>query len=230
MKNFLLTIVLTFLVISCSTESDFDHFANTDHKEMALSTNFQMPQYLENPFEARGKKYFDLLAIYLENNKFPQSINEMTHQIEYLLLNYDTVDHRSRSAVSSISKQAALVEEDSEQQLIAILESCSLSIEVKRTLILFFQALLTQQELEYTEQYNYIVSYETEIIGNATLKEEEKETILTVASISRYALYVNSKHRDRDWETSVGNRKAEPAFNSYQAAIISVATLLKNIF
>ena len=229
MKNYLLCAILSFATISCSTESDVDPSLTSDSNRSILHSKSQVPHNNANPFEGRGQEYFDLLTIYLDNNKVPNSATEMTEQIQFMFQNYDTKRYASRSTASLTSKQVAMVLSEPEKQLIAILESCSLRLEVKEELIHFVQALLTQQDSEYLEQYNYIVSYETKILENTTLSAVEKETILSVASVSRYALYANSKHRDRDWEISVANRKAQPAFNSYQATIISVILLAKEL-
>ena len=229
MKNYLLCAILSFATISCSTESDVDPSLTSDSNLSKLNTKSQVPHNNANPFEGRGKEYFDLLTIYLDNNKVPNSATEMTEQIQFMFQNYDTKQYASRSTASLTSKQVAMVLSEPEKQLIAILESCSLRLEVRKELIHFVQALLAQQYSEYLEQYNYIVSYETKILENTTMSADEKETILSVTSVSRYALYANSKHRDRDWEISVGNRKAQPTFLSYQATIISVILLSKKL-
>lgn len=229
MKNYLLCAILSFAIISCSTESEVDPSVTSDSNPSILHTNSQIPHNNANPFEGRGKEYFDLLTIYLDTNKVPNSATEMTEQIQFMLQNYDTKRYKSRSTASLTSKHVTMVLSEPEKQLIAILENGSLSSEAKEELIHFVQALLTQQDSEYVEQYNYIVSYETKILENKTLSAVEKETILSLSSVSRYALYANSKHRDRDWEISVANRKAQPAFNSYQATIISVILLSKKL-
>ena len=229
MKNYLLCAILSFAAISCSTEAEVDPSVTSDSNPSILHTKSQIPHNNANPFEGRGKEYFDLLTIYLDTNKVPNSASEMTEQIKFLFQNYDTILYTSRSTASLTSKQVTMVLSEPEKQLIAILENGSLSSEAKEELILFVKALLTQQDSEYVEQYNYIVSYETKILENKTLSAVEKESILSVASVSRYALYANSKHRDRDWEISVANRKAQPAFNSYQATIISVILLSKKL-
>jgi hypothetical protein len=229
MKNYLLCAILSFATISCSTESEVAPSVTSDSNQSILHIKSQVPHNNANPFDGRGKKYFDLLTIYLDNNTVPNSATEMTEQLHFMFQNYDTRRYASRSIASLTSKEVAMVLSEPEKQLIAILESCSLRLEIREELIHFVQALLAQHDSEYLEQYNYIVSYETKILENTTLSADEKETILSVASVSRYALYVNSKHRDRDWEISVGNRKAQPTFKSYQATIISVFLLSKRL-
>jgi hypothetical protein len=229
MKNFLLCIVLSFLVISCSTESDFNHSVTPHSIAVALQSKSQIPLNNANPFDTAGKKYFDLLNIYLKNNKVPNSIKGVTEQIQFLSKNYGSASFTSRSTVAFTPEQVTLIMGDPINQLRIILESYSLSTEVKHYLVNFLQALVEQQGLEYPELYHFIISYETGIIESTLLNEDEKETILTVSSISRYALYVDSKHKDRDWETSVGNKTVQPIFDSYHGTIITVIASLRKL-
>lgn len=230
MKNYLLCAVLLFLAISCSTESDYEHSQNVDSKEIALSTSSQIPKNKRNPFDERGKKYFDLLTIYLKNNKVPNSISELTDRTQFLLKNYGDARFLSRTNATFTAKQAALLMDGFEKPIIDLIESCNVTPEVKRNLINFVQALLAQEGQEYNELYSYIVSFENGILGSNTLNDDEKKTILTVSSISTYALYIDPKHKDRDWEISVANRKVQPVFNSHRASIISVLAVVKTLF
>lgn len=229
MKNYLLCAVFLFLAISCSTESDYEHSQNVDSKEIALRTSSQIPKNKTNPFDARGKEYFDLLTIYLKNNKVPNSINELTDRTQFLLKNYGEARFLSKTNITFTAKQAALLM-GFEKPLTELIESCNVTPEVKHYLINFFQALLAQEDQEYDKLYNYIVSFETGILRSNTLNDDEKETILTVSSISTYALYIDPKHKDRDWEISVANRKVQPVFNSHRASIISVIAVVRTLF
>lgn len=230
MKNYLLCAVLLFLAISCSTESEYEQSQNVDSKEIALRTSSQIPKHKTNPFDARGKKYFDLLTIYLKNNTVPNSINALTNQTQFLLKNYGDDRFLSKTNAIFTAKQADLLMGGFEKPLTDLIESCNVTPEVKRYLINFVQALLAQEGHEYAELYNYIVSFENAILRSDTLNDHEKETILTVSSISAYALYIDPKHKDRDWEISVANREVQPVFNLHRASIISVIALVKTLF
>lgn len=230
MKNYLLCAVLLFLTISCSTESDYEHSQNVDSKEIAIRTSSQISKNETNPFDARGKEYFDLLTIYSKNNKVPNSISELTDRTQFLLKNYGDAKFLSKTNTTFTAKQAALLLGGFEKPITDFIESYNVTPEVKRNLINFVQALLAQEGQEYNELYSYIVSFETAILRSNTLNDDEKETILTVSSITTYALYIDPKHKDRDWEISVANRKAQPVFNSHRASIISVIALVKTLF
>jgi hypothetical protein len=228
MKNFLLCFGLSFLVFSCSTESDFNPSESNNSNGAALSSSSKIPENKANPFDIKGKEYYDLLTIYLQNNPSPKSIKETADQIQFLSKNYTSFSYSSRRVVTITLEQVSVIMEDPEKQLMAIIDSCSLSAEAKTNLISFIQTLLEHQDQDFTMVYDAIVSYEASIIESTTLEENEKETILTVSSVSRYALYADSVRRDRDWEISVANKKSQKVFNSYKASIASVIAILRN--
>ena len=118
---------------------------------------------------------------------------------------------------------------DPDNSLITIVQGSTLSTDEKATLINFLQGLILQRDEEFDLIYNYVVSYETSIIANTTLSTDAKDTILTVASISRYSLYSEAERKDRDWETSVGSRPILPFFSHNDAAIISTIAILNKI-
>lgn len=192
-----------------------------------MRNNSKIPKNQANPFDAKGKEYYDLITVYLQNNIVPNSIQATTDQIRYLSKNYSNSSQTSRRIVLITLEQVALIMEDPENELTAIVESCALSNEAKLDLINFIQVLIAQQGLAYAEVYDSIVAYEAAIIESTTLEQYEKETILTISSVTRYALYADSEHKDRDWEISVANRKAKKAFNSYNATIVAVMLLFR---
>lgn len=225
MKTFLLCIVLSIFVISCSTESDFSSSEKSNSNAVDLKNDSKIPENRANPFDGKGKEYYNLVAVYLQNNAAPSSLQGTTDQIEFLATNYNGSTETKRRIVTITPEQVALIMEDPENQLAAIVESCDLSDEAKLDLIAFIETLIAQQGLDYSEVYDSIVSYENSVLANSTLKDYEKETILTMSSVTRYALYADAEHKDRDWEISVANRKGHKVFNSYKASIVSVMLL-----
>ncbi len=113
--------------------------------------------------------------------------------------------------------------------LLEIVENCSISAASKSQLLLFVETLIAQQDEEYATIRDYIISFDTGIIANTTLLAEEKEAILTVSTISSYALYAEAERKDRDWETSVGTRHAKAFFDNNQAPIITIIALLNTV-
>ena len=214
MKKFLLCLVLPFLVISCSTESDFNPSENSNSKGLGLSADSPIPRNSSNPFDKKGKEYYDSVGIYLKNSKVPNANQVITDQMKLTIS----------------SEELALIISNPENKLIATVESSSLSREAKIHLEQFVKTLLNWQNCVYKTIYNDIVSYEAVIQESKTLNEQEKEIILTTTSITRYSLYAETEeHKDRDWETSVANRQANTDSDPYKASIVSVMLLLRKL-
>ena len=226
MKNFLVCIIITFFLISCSTDED----VIASVTPIADSENASvMPQNLLNPMDSTGKNYYDMLSEYSQLKVYPNSIRDMGDQIRFMSRKLHAKGNTSRGKIffSDEIVEAIMINPDS--CMIAIVEASTLSLGRKTSLINFLQALIGQRTNEFNVAYDFIVSYESIIISDVAIDEEEKETLLTVTSISRYSLYSETARKDRDWETSVASRKARPFFATNEVAIISIIALLPEI-
>lgn len=228
MKNLLLYFVLSFCIISCSNDADLNESQKTVSLENE-STNSISPRNKANPFDSVGKQYYDALTLYHENNRFPNSISEITAQIKFASKELRGSTLTGRNIIPFTDEIVESIMADPDSSLIAIVQGSTLSTEAKAIIIDFLQGLILQREQEFTVIYNYVVCYESTIITNTTLSTDEKDTILTVSSISRYSLYSEAERKDRDWETSVGSRPAVPFFSHNEAGIISAIAILDKI-
>lgn len=59
---------------------------------------------------------------------------------------------------------------------------------------------------EYERIYQFIIFYESTVIASDQFTSEDKRIILITSSISRFSLYYGRKRKDKDWDSSVGNR------------------------
>ncbi len=228
MKNLLLYFVLSFCIISCSTDADFKDAP----KNSSLETEFidsVSPQNKANPFDSVGKQYYDAITLYRQKSPFPNSISEITAQIEFASTKLNSSTLTRRNVILFTDEIVESIMADPDNSLITIVQGSTLSNEAKALIIDFLQGLILQREQEFTVIYNYVVSYESTIIANTTLNTDEKDTILTVASISRYSLYSEAERKDRDWETSVGSRQVLPFFSHNEVGLISAIAILDKI-
>lgn len=228
MKNFLLCIVFSFFLISCSVDSDLEK-SEIATNASTETTNFNIPKNKANSFDSAGMKYYNALNTYLQNNQRPNSIKEIADQIKFTSKYYSASQLTDRNAIFFTDEIVEAIMADPDNIMIAIVNGSTLSAQAKTTLINFLQNLILHREEQFTIIYGYIVSYESTIIPNTTFSEDEKETILTVASISRYSLYSEAERKDRDWETSVGSKSVKPFFAKNEAATISIIALLGKI-
>jgi hypothetical protein len=227
MKNFLVCIVLPFLVISCSTDSDFNSSEEINSIAIEKSGNSKIPENKANPFDAKGKKYYDLLDIYLRNNGLPNSIEGISKQIQFVPMHLKSAGYSKRISTFISLEEIAGIVDNPLGSLTEIVGTSSLSGEAKRVLIDFIESLIANEAYEYDAMYGYIVSYETYVMSSTILNENEKEYLLSVTALSRYSMDAESKNKDRDWEISVGNRKKQTFKGKYDVSIITIIASLR---
>lgn len=225
MKNFLLCLVLSFSFIACSTDTGLSESQNNASLKNG-NNNLVSPQNKTNPFDSVGKQYYDALMLYRQKNQFPNSISEITAEIKFASKDFRGPSLTGRNVIPFTDEIVESIMADPDNSMIAIVQGSTLSAGAKATVVDFLQGLILQRDEEFNLLYNYVVSYESSIIANTTLTTDEKDTILTIASISRYSLYSEAERKDRDWETSVGSRKIQPFFSPNEAGIISTIAIL----
>lgn len=190
--------------------------------------NIAFPLNPKNPYDQKGKKYYDALQEFYASNNKPQSIDEISTLIYFLNdINKNKLYQKAQNLGYSSEEIAAILSNPS-IKLIEIVNNSSISSPSKTQLILFIQYLIEQQNLEYLEIRDYIIAFDSTIISDTAINEEEKETILTVSTITSYALYAEAERKDRDWETSVGHKKTAPV-SGYTSTVVSIIAQLQNI-
>nr|WP_315155761.1 hypothetical protein [uncultured Flavobacterium sp.] len=229
MKNFLSCIVFLFLLNSCSTDSDVPTASDSAVIDGKLNNGSVIPENLANHMDYVGKNYDVVLTQYSQQKDFPNSIQEMRDQIRFITKKDGVLKQTGKSAIVFTDEIVEAIMNDPDNNMIEIVDNSSLCTAVKTSLITFLQSLIIQRTQEFTVSYAFIVSYENTIIADTAISTEEKDTLLTVASISRYSLYSESARRDRDWETSVASKHAKPFFAKNETAIIMIIALLHGI-
>ena len=221
MKKLSLCSIFFCVLVSCSTESDIELSDQTSKNNSKSKKSSILSGNQLNPYDGEGKKYEEALVSYLQNNDHPNTVEELTIQIQFISEEFTT---------SNItSDQVSLIMNDPISKLSENIENSSLGIQAKVQVAGFIKNLIDLQEEEYEQIYNYITFYEMQILANSELSTEEKANILVISSISTYALEGESKRKDKDWETSVGNKAGQPFFNYNQAPLISIIALLDSI-
>lgn len=229
MKNLPLCIAFLCFLFSCSTGSDFEISEDLKNETRPIENKISFPLNKANPFDAQGRKYYDAIQLYLKNNKNPNSSEEITNQLGFISNFYNSnLTHKSSSLVIT-HEQVLLILSDPSNRLLEVVESCSISTESKAELLVFVQTLIARQNEQYSEIRDFIIAFDDAIIANTQINDDEKESILTVTSISSYALYAEYERKDRDWENSAGTRKLDVFFAPNEAPIVSVIALLNQI-
>lgn len=229
MKNYLLCSVLLCLLFSCSTDSDLSGSEIENATDEKSVDALFLPENKANPFDYRGKQYYDSLTNYWQQNDFPNSIKDATDQIRYILSQFEKDQSANKSVIIFNDSIVESIMLDPDNNMIEIVQSSLLGSTAQTSIINFLQTLITERQQAFAVTYDYIVSYEDTIVASNTLNADEKETILTITSISRYSLYSEAERKDRDWDTSAGNKMVKPFFSANETSIISIIAVLDKI-
>jgi hypothetical protein len=228
MKNFLLCIVTSIFIVSCSSDSDIESQENASHKAEAKD-KLQLAENPINPFDAKGKKIYETLALYYESNHSPNSVSDLTKQIVYISEKFDSKAGNTKRLITFNDEIVESIMSDPDNCMITIVENSALSSYAKTSLINFLQNLIIKRQEAFNISYNFISGYESTILNDEVLISEEEETVLTVASISRYSLYSAEERRDRDWELLIGSKPAAPFFEKNEDSVITIIALLNHL-
>jgi len=229
MKNLILCSLLLSLLFACSSESDFEQTESFNNNSEKIKKDNVFPLSPSNPFDAKGRKYYDALQSYFKINTNPNSIEEISRQITFLSQQYKINDNHKSANLGYTTEEIAAILANPSVMLLEIVNNCSISTASKSQLLLFVETLIAQKDEEYVTIRDYIISFDTGIVESTVLLSDEKETILTVSTISSYALYAEAERKDRDWETSVGTRHAKAFFDNNQAPLITIIALLDTV-
>lgn len=228
MKKLILCSLLLCLLFACSNESDFASSENPNSPQQ-IKEKLKFPLNSDNPFDAKGKKYYDAVQLYFKSNNTPNSIEDITNQITFLSGIYNPKYHHKNADLGYTTQEILAILNDPSARLLEIIENCSISTSSKLQLTAFVQSLISQQDDDYLTIRDFIISFDAGIIESTVLTDIEKETILTVSTISSYALYAEAERKDRDWETSVGHKRAVSPFNNNQSSVVSIIAMLNII-
>ena len=209
-KISLWVIILSFpvLLTSCSTD---EFTGETEHtaelSETVLKKSLPTPQNIENGYDNTGVLHNHILDIYLSANHNHTTIEEVNDEIQQLVYGFSGVVPLALgvNSINSPVSQIMDIIDSPESSLSSIILESHLTNEAKINLTDFISSLLLLQDEAYEDKQQFIISYESSVIADTLLNNEDKRVILTTSSLIRYSLYYGKDREDKDWETSVGN-------------------------
>ncbi|WP_409415798.1 hypothetical protein [Flavobacterium sp. PS2] len=205
MKNtVLLILIFPFIVISCTTEGNVADLvtnkkANFKEPKMILLG----PENNTNPYDNMGKLHNEILEIYLAANSGSTVIEDIMAQVQSIGLSntINIVQDCSAPATINIINTILINPQNSGT---TIIENSVLTAHAKTKITAFLDSLATIKTNPYKDIYDFVTAYESEVLSNDLLNNEDRRVILTTTSIARYSIYYEKK-KDRDWDSSYGN-------------------------
>lgn len=207
-KISLWVIILSFpiLLTSCSTDEFTGEIEPaTGLSETVLKKSLPTPQNIENGYDNVGVLHNHILDIYLSANHNHTTIEEVNDEIQLLVYGFGGILPLGVNSINSPVSQIMDIIDSPEGSLSSIILESHLTNEAKINLMDFINSLLLLQDEAYEDKQQFIISYESSVIADTLLNNEDKRVILTTSSLIRYSLYYGKNREDKDWETSVGN-------------------------
>ncbi|MCI9843631.1 hypothetical protein [Flavobacterium pectinovorum] len=237
MKNFLLPMTaLISLLISCTNENmDDAEILDTSYnyeQTSKLSDNLS-PENPDNAFDIAGRIHNDILDAYLSGNYSDITAVGVAQKVDSIAaLNIDFLNLDINLPINFTQIQAII--DAPEAQLQQEITTAPITNSAKICLSNFMDSLTVWEADEYAVTHQSIILWESSVINNPQFSQEEKRIMLTSSSIARYSLYYAKERKDKDWETSVGNRAGavQGAVNNCSTAIsrsIVTGLLLYNL-
>lgn len=197
MKNLLIT-GLIILLGSCSND-DFDNSDLRLVSSQAISkektADFKKASALEENFQEVPAGDYVLLVPAQLKEKIISVLKAQPGRNELKTSEKSTSD---LDTISSI--------EDPVSTLFIIVDESTLGSALKIDLKGYIVSLGNLRGQQYQIVDDFIIQYEISKRQDSTLLTDEKESILSISSISEAVLFSEKDRKDRDWETSTTSR------------------------
>jgi len=240
-KNSIVTILLSFFFISCSTDKDSNSDINLSNSNNATNSQTICTENTENTYEFVGRLHNLILIEFLE--EYPNAENmtndEVMDVIEGILLNNDEFvsmlesDEYFRMTQQEIEGIIMDYPNDFEN----VIEGLGLSIELEERLTEFISVTINFTS-EYSDYIDFVLDYEEALLAETLPNEEEKEFILAITSIARHSaclwneIYEEEKGKGGTWLVIgadvlggiIGGAAASPGFWTVAAGALSGAS------
>lgn len=226
MKNLLSLVIITSL-LSCtnenfeSTENLDNSTANGQHNKTRKKLTAADPENTVNPYDISGKIHNAILDAYLTGNHTCSTIAQISQRVDSIsALNSDLLS--LETSPSAIYSEIQEIIDDPQTELEQAIAHAPMTNTAKDCLSGFMASMLLWEADEYSVIHEAIISFEASVMSNVQFSNEEKRIILTASSITRYSVYYAKERKDKDWETSVGNRAG-----AVQGAVANCSAAIK---
>ncbi|MEZ0183416.1 hypothetical protein AB9T89_14335 [Flavobacterium oncorhynchi] len=200
MKNLLFTI-LTILFCSCSTD-DFAYSETQINSKTSVLESFKVNSNFH--YESKEKGLLSKIKVRNQILVVPERISDQIIS----LVNHNSYTKASTAKLDNqtLSNDTIVMETTPVAALFVIVEESLLGIPLKENVKNYIVSLNALKDQEDCIVDDYIIQYEISKRADQSLSADERNTILTISSVSEAALYSEKKRKDRDWETSTTSR------------------------
>ena len=166
---------------------------------MAFSLFSNAQSNTKNKFDYVGKLHNEIVDTYLKNNFSYQNSEELCNQInEIASKNNNFISIVGSDNFKADSKTIDLGINDFKNYFKNIINNQPMSENGKQNsqklVNYLFESGFSSNKVSYQELFDYIVSFENEIIISKNLTDLDKQVLLSSSSVARYSLYFWNNH------------------------------------
>lgn len=198
-----------FMLFSCTNDSE----SKENEVVSAMSayrTTSELPANSANIYDVYGSIQYDLLLAYYQTEAQPVALLAIANRIDSIAnSNSDFQGVKDAGYERPNLTRIEYILSTKITCATGIISGMPISIQAKSSLSNFVSAVLdfSNHEEDYAVIYDYIVSYESEVMKDSLLDSNDQKILLTVSSIARYATYAKKKrpkkNMDPDWDVLV---------------------------
>ncbi len=199
-------LIFPILLISCTTEEEYKEIDAISKNSKTSKFKTLGPKTTEDKILPVNEINSLLATFYDESNFDAQSIVTVNQAIQStgtvtaILVSGDiNVTNSSIDKIREVISQSKGIFELS-------VEDSSMSLAAKNSLQNFIENVMLFSNGNYDSMINSIGLYESTIQANTTYTTADKDLILNTSLIAKTLLFYERKRKDKDWETSVGNK------------------------
>lgn len=197
MKNLLLT---SFIIILCScSNDDFTH----SNLNLVSKGSLEKEKISNLKGESTSKMNFKEVTAGSYILLVPSQVKEMIISV----LKTQSGRNELKKSEKNISNLDTISSnEDPVTALFIIVDESTLGSPLKLNVKDYIVNLGNLRGLDYQIVDDFIIQYEISKRQDSTLLTNEKETILSISSVSEAVLFSAKERKDRDWETSTTSK------------------------
>jgi len=225
-KISLCTIVLIIpILICCSADNLSQEETNTQSKKIQEKDIHVLSRSV-NPYDTLGILQNQVLEIYLSEDYTYTSLEDIFQEVTLIT---QTVTNTTYTRGTVPLEDLLYIRDNPQSSLDTFIENSNLSSAAQASFSDFVTSLSLINEGDYQTLYDVITDYELFVTNNTNFTSEDKAILLSTTALIHYSFIFLDKRKDKDWETSVGNRNISPKFQGTMydstTAIIMSATM-----
>lgn len=196
-------------IVSC-TKENLQEANLEENPTIQLRGDLDDPSNSDNPYDYYGLVHNQGVEAYMATGMNDTDVEKVVESTNTLLLEEtDFNDYFGGGAMATASMLAPLVSDfpDNMEEVISAGNASSKVQDKLNEFTNYFLEVIDGEEITYEDAYNYIIEFESQILGQKSWTAEEREQLLSVTSVGRYSFFLWSNEQKAGDLSSKGKGK-----------------------